>query len=229
MSFFIAVFGPETAGIAICNKTNELDTRNGGGAMGANQESVTVQGMPSATKPVLLPAPALDSSTQICGAGLEEIRRLSQFWALIILVPQNSVKDQTLPSESLSSSKMVSSEERLSGLSGKTVEPFQRPNPETESAFGEVTVNFSEMTACRNGKPVALTALEFKTLKYLIQNVRRVISRDELLNQVWGYENYPCTRTVDNHILRLRHKLEREPSRPVHFRTVHGAGYKFLP
>jgi DNA-binding response OmpR family regulator len=74
-----------------------------------------------------------------------------------------------------------------------------------------------------------LTTMEFKMLKYLIQNAHRVISRDELLNEVWGYENYPCTRTVDNHILRLRQKLERDPSRPVHFRTMHGVGYKFLP
>jgi DNA-binding response OmpR family regulator len=78
------------------------------------------------------------------------------------------------------------------------------------------------------GQPVVLTALEFKALKYFIQNARRAISRDELLNHVWGYENYPCTRT-DNHILRLRQKLESDPSRPVHLRTVHGTGYKFLP
>jgi DNA-binding response OmpR family regulator len=64
--------------------------------------------------------------------------------------------------------------------------------------------------------------------EYLIQNARRVISRAELLNEVWGYENYPSTRTVDNRILKLRQKLERDPSRPAHFRTVHGAGYKFL-
>ena len=85
------------------------------------------------------------------------------------------------------------------------------------------------MEALRKGEPFVLTAMEFKTLKYFIQNARRVISRDELLNEVWGYENYPCTRTVDNHILKLRQKLERNPSRPVHFRTMHGAGYKFLP
>jgi DNA-binding response OmpR family regulator len=85
------------------------------------------------------------------------------------------------------------------------------------------------MEASRKGRPVKLTAMEFKTLKYLVQNTRRVISRDELLNEVWGYENYPCTRTVDNHILRLRQKLERDPSQPIHFRTVHRAGYKFLP
>jgi NAD(P)H dehydrogenase (quinone) len=81
----------------------------------------------------------------------------------------------------------------------------------------------------RNGRPVILTCKEFKTLAYLIKNQRRVISRDELLNEVWGYENYPCTRTVDNHILRLRKKLEIEPAHPKHFHTVHSSGYKFLP
>jgi len=58
-----------------------------------------------------------------------------------------------------------------------------------------------------------------------VQNPERVISRDELLNEVWGYQNYPSTRTVDNHILKLRQKLERDPANPVHFRTVHGVGY----
>jgi DNA-binding response OmpR family regulator len=103
------------------------------------------------------------------------------------------------------------------------------PNLEGEFLFGRVTVNFMEMSAQRDGEPVVLTTMEFKTLQYLVQNPRRVISRAELLNQVWGYENYPRTRTVDNHILRLRQKLEQNPSRPVHIRTIHGAGYKFLP
>jgi DNA-binding response OmpR family regulator len=109
------------------------------------------------------------------------------------------------------------------------VERFKGPSGESTVAFGDVTINFPAMEALRKGEPVVLTAMEFKTLKYFIQNARRVISRDELLNEVWGYENYPCTRTVDNHILKLRQKLERNPSRPVHFRTMHGAGYKFLP
>ena len=99
----------------------------------------------------------------------------------------------------------------------------------SEFSFGEVTVNFLEMVALRKGQPVMLTAMEFKTLKYLLSNPRRVVSRDELLNEVWGYDNYPCTRTVDNHILRLRKKLEKNPARPTHFRTVQRAGYKFLP
>lgn len=104
---------------------------------------------------------------------------------------------------------------------------YKRVSPGGEFVFGDAVVNFSAMEARRNGQPVALTALEFKVLKYMTQNEGRVLSRDELLNRVWGYQNYR-TRSVDNLILRLRQKLEREPSRPVHFRTVHGVGYKFL-
>jgi DNA-binding response OmpR family regulator len=70
---------------------------------------------------------------------------------------------------------------------------------------------------------------EFRTLEFMIKNARRVISRDELLNEVWGYENYPCTRTVDNHILKLRKKLENDPANPAHLVTIHGMGYKFMP
>jgi DNA-binding response OmpR family regulator len=84
------------------------------------------------------------------------------------------------------------------------------------------------MEVQRDGTVVVLTAQEFKTLQFLVQNADRVISRDELLNEVWGYQNYPSTRTVDNHILKLRQKLERDPASPVHFRTVHGMGYKFV-
>ena len=91
-----------------------------------------------------------------------------------------------------------------------------------------MTVDFIKMEITREGQPVALTAQEFKTLKFMAQNPDRVISRDELLNEVWGYQNYPSTRTVDNHILKLRQKLEKDPANPAHFRTVHGMGYKFV-
>jgi DNA-binding response OmpR family regulator len=94
--------------------------------------------------------------------------------------------------------------------------------------FSNVSVDFSKMQLTRNGEPVALTAQEFKILKFFAQNPERVISRSELLNEVWGYQSYPTTRTVDNHIWRLRQKLETDPENPVHFRTVHAAGYKFV-
>jgi DNA-binding response OmpR family regulator len=96
------------------------------------------------------------------------------------------------------------------------------------AAFDGISVDFTKMEVTRNGEPVVLTAQEFKTLKFLVQNAERVITRDELLNEVWGYQNYPTTRTVDNHILKLRQKLERDPGNPTHFRTVHGMGYKFV-
>ena len=103
-----------------------------------------------------------------------------------------------------------------------------RPAPTEKFSFDDVQIDFTKMEVVRDGKPVALTAQEFKTLKFMAQNAERVITRDELLNEVWGYHNYPSTRTVDNHILKLRQKLERDPANPVHFRTVHGVGYKFV-
>ena len=89
--------------------------------------------------------------------------------------------------------------------------------------YGDVTISFSAMEVRRGGQLVALTRKEFKTLAYFLKNARRVISRDELLNEVWGYEFYPSTRTVDNHILQLRKKLEPEPARPT--TLSNGAGY----
>ncbi len=95
--------------------------------------------------------------------------------------------------------------------------------------FGDVKIDFTKMELWRAGNPVTLTSQEFKVLKFMIQNAERVLSREELLNLVWGYQNYPSTRTVDNHILRLRQKLEKDPANPLHFRTVHSSGYKFVP
>lgn len=95
--------------------------------------------------------------------------------------------------------------------------------------FGDIAVDLTRMTVSKNGEEIDLTAQEFKLLKFLIANQERAISRDELLNEVWGYDHYPSTRTVDNHILRLRNKLENTPSEPVHFRTIHAVGYRFTP
>ena len=96
--------------------------------------------------------------------------------------------------------------------------------------FEDVCVDFTKMEVSRSsGEPITLTTQEFKTLKCFLLNPDRVFSRGELLNEAWGYENYPSTRTVDNHVLRLRQKLERDPAQPVHFQTVHRVGYIFVP
>ena len=94
--------------------------------------------------------------------------------------------------------------------------------------FGSVVADFSAMIFSKDGAPVVLTAHEVKLLKYLIDHAERVITREELLNEVWGYTSYPTTRTVDNQIMKLRQKLEVDPAQPVHFRTMHGIGYKFV-
>jgi two-component system alkaline phosphatase synthesis response regulator PhoP len=105
----------------------------------------------------------------------------------------------------------------------------QKSLPAECYSFGDILVDFRKMEVTRDGKLVSLTPTELKTLKFFTENPERVLARDELLNQVWGYDCYPTTRTVDNHILKLRQKLERDPVNPIHFRTVHGVGYKFVP
>jgi len=104
-----------------------------------------------------------------------------------------------------------------------------RVSPGDVYVFEDVTVDFLKTEITRGGKKVTVTAKEFKTLEFLTKNAKRTISRDELLGKVWGYQDYPCTRTVDNHMMRLRQKLECDPSHPTHFLTVHGLGYKFVP
>ena len=108
------------------------------------------------------------------------------------------------------------------------MQPSGFPHESRFVRFGEVSADFSNMEVSRAEKNVALTAMELKLLKFLVQNAGRAISRNEMLDEVWGYQNYPSTRTVDNHILRLRQKLESDPTHPVHFRTVHRVGYKFV-
>lgn len=94
--------------------------------------------------------------------------------------------------------------------------------------FGEVAVDFKRAEVTRNDTPVDLSAMEFKLLQYLIEHRGLVHSRDNLLDEVWGYDSMPSTRTVDVHIAWLRQKLEENPRRPHFIQTVHGLGYKFI-
>jgi len=95
--------------------------------------------------------------------------------------------------------------------------------------FGDVVVDFRKMELRRGRKRIEATPLEFRTLHYFVTHPEVPISRDELLNHVWGYCDYPATRTVDNRIMQLRKKVESDPARPIHVLTVHGVGYKFVP
>jgi two-component system alkaline phosphatase synthesis response regulator PhoP len=91
--------------------------------------------------------------------------------------------------------------------------------------IGEVTLDFAKMDGFREGEPLHLTSLEFQVLAYLIDHEGEVVTRDDLLDKVWGYETFPTTRTIDTHMLHLRQKIETDPRNPVHLRTAHGKGY----
>jgi DNA-binding response OmpR family regulator len=104
-----------------------------------------------------------------------------------------------------------------------------RPAPSTTYHFANCEVDFQKMKARRDGVPILLTSHEYRLLKFFTKHPERVLSREELLNEVWGYNCYPTTRTVDNQILKLRQKLEPDPSNPRHLLTVYGAGYRFVP
>lgn len=161
---------------------------------------------------------------------------------IVVLSANSEVEDKVLLLElgaddyvtkPFSPKELLARLRRAMRRSGAT--PVQVTNSPYSSApheiliLGDATVDFTSMEASRQGTAITFTSQEFKLLKFLAGSPGRVFSREELLNQVWGYENYPTTRTVDNHILHLRQKLESDPVRPRHFVTVHGTGYKFVP
>jgi DNA-binding response OmpR family regulator len=93
--------------------------------------------------------------------------------------------------------------------------------------FGDVEIDFERLRAERDGRPLELSAKEFDLLGLLVRRRGEVLTRDEILKQVWGYEEPPLTRTVDTHILRLRQKIEPDPANPEYIQTVYGEGYRF--
>ena len=95
-------------------------------------------------------------------------------------------------------------------------------------AFGDVTVDFKTREVLKAGEPRQLAVMEFDLLRYLIEHRGEVVPRTQLLNDVWGYDRFPTTRTIDTHILNLRRKLETDPHNPDYFLTIHGVGYRFV-
>ena len=108
------------------------------------------------------------------------------------------------------------------------------PGEKTEKAppdsiqLGNIFLDFKKYAASKDGLPMNLTPKEFGVLRYLAARAGDVVTRDELLDSVWGYEKYPTTRTVDNHLAQLRSKIEENPANPQYLITVHGVGYKLV-
>jgi DNA-binding response OmpR family regulator len=159
-----------------------------------------------------------------------EIKRENPELPIIVLSAVTDVTDKVLLLELGADdyvTKPFSPKELLARVRA-AIRRTRKPHIPELVSFNAVSVDFARMEVTREDRPVLLTAQEFKILKFLVQNAERVISRDELL-QMLGYQNYPSTRAIDNHLLKLRQKLEKDSANPVHFRTVHGAGYKFVP
>jgi hypothetical protein len=183
------------------------------------------QALQIATPPLLLKGESLSSNVT-----LNEILRSAKFVPVLVFIPAPVEGDPVSLHKALGEDSLAYIDGgRLTEVLKKGDGTPNAPIERATFAFGDAVVDFSRMEAFRKNEPIALTTLQFKLLRYLTRNALRVISRDELLNEVWGYGHYPTTRTVDNTILKLRQKLEPNPSRPIHLRTVHGTGYKFLP
>jgi DNA-binding response OmpR family regulator len=108
---------------------------------------------------------------------------------------------------------------------------LRRTGPEatTVLSFDEVQVDLDRRVVLRKGEELKFTRAEYNLLTFFLQNPDRALTRDMILNSVWGYDSFPNTRTVDAHVVRLRQKLEPDAACPRHFLTVHGVGYRFLP
>ena len=159
-----------------------------------------------------------------------EFKRQAPSLPVIVLSAKTNVADKVLLLELGADdyvTKPFSPRELLARVRA-AVRRTSRPEAAELFAFGRVSVDFAKMELTRAGQAIPMTAHEFKLLKFFSQNQGRVISRSELLHEVWGYQSYPSTRTVDNQVWKLRLKLEDDPAAPAHFQTVHGAGYKFV-
>jgi len=160
-----------------------------------------------------------------------EIKNASPALPVIVLSARTDVTDKVLLLELGADdyvTKPFSPKELLARVHAAMRRSFRPTKPLEQYSFGNVSVDFARMVLLKKGEPVAMTAREFQLLKFFVEHAERVASRDELLNQVWGYEHYPTTRTVDNFVLKLRQKLEDDHAFPVHFLTMHGMGYRFV-
>jgi two-component system alkaline phosphatase synthesis response regulator PhoP len=106
--------------------------------------------------------------------------------------------------------------------------PTQRNNGLTRYSFDDIEIDFKKFRATREGEPLELTLKQFEILKLLIECQGEVVTRDRILDEIWGREVYVTTRTIDNHVLKLRKETEENPSNPQHILSIYGQGYKFV-
>ncbi len=148
---------------------------------------------------------------------------------IIMLTARGEEVDRVLGLE-LGADDYVTKPFSLRELLARVRAVLRRPGPRQrleEFIFGDARLHLRARQAFKAGKDVRLTRKEFDLLRYFVEHRGEVVTRDRLLDEVWGYEHFPTTRTVDTHVLRLRQKFEQDPEHPVYIVTVHGHGYKF--
>jgi two-component system alkaline phosphatase synthesis response regulator PhoP len=159
----------------------------------------------------------------------QELRREGQTVAVLMLTARDSMADKITGLKSGADDYMTKPFESAE-LLARIEALLRRMRGDTggdELAFGDVVVRTRAGQVLRGGRPVRLSAQEFKLLVHLVRHPDVVLSRDELLDAVWGYQATPETRTVDVHVSWLRQKLEPDPHNPRHIVTVYGLGYRF--
>jgi len=149
----------------------------------------------------------------------------------VIMLTARGEEDDRVRGLELGADDYVAKPFALRELLARVRAVLRRPGPRQkfeEFAFGDARIHRRGRRVFKAGAEVRLTRKEFDLLVYLVDHRGEVVTRDRLLDEVWGYERFPTTRTVDTHVLRLRRKLEHDPDRPVWIETVHGHGYKFV-
>ncbi|MGH7276997.1 MAG: response regulator transcription factor [Candidatus Rokuibacteriota bacterium] len=159
-----------------------------------------------------------------------ELRRKGIDVPVIMLTARGAEADRVLGLE-LGADDYVTKPFSLRELLARVRAVLRRPGPRRkfeEFAFGDVRIRLRGRQVFKAGREVRLTRKEFDLLVFLVEHRGEVVTRERLLDEVWGYERFPTTRTVDTHVLRLRRKFEADPDRPAWILTVHGQGYKFV-
>lgn len=165
----------------------------------------------------------------------KKIRSEGDITPIVMLTAKGSEIDKVLGLE-LGADDYVTKPFSLQELLSRIKAIFRRVELKAQSisnkdiySFDNIRIDFKKFEVTKSNKKLNLSAMEFKVLKYLISLKGEVVSRDTLLDEVWGYDKFPTTRTVDNFIAKLRSKIESDPKNPKHIFTIYGVGYKFLP
>jgi two-component system alkaline phosphatase synthesis response regulator PhoP len=162
-----------------------------------------------------------------------ELRSRSASLPIVMLTARSAETDKVLGLE-LGADDYVTKPFSITELLARVRAVLRRAGSQKPSGsndivrIGDIEIDFKLHQARRARQRIEFTAREFDLLRYFVQHTGQVVTREQILNEVWGYEEFPTTRTIDNFVAKLRQKIERAPHEPEHILTIHGSGYKFV-